>query len=83
MASTASVKTEEASRSSDSRWAEVNSVRVSRSAAFLYSYRCSNCGSMPALSSAPRRKVVSMPTPRVPTVPVGCSQISPKAVART
>ena len=71
------------SRSSDSRCAGVSSVRWIRSAAFLYSCRCSNCGSMPSLSSAPRRKVVSTPTPSGPIPPPGCSQISPNAEAST
>ena len=64
MAATASVKIEEASRSSDSRWAGVNSVRVSRSAAFLYSYRCSNCGSMPTLSKRPAEEGRLDPDPQ-------------------
>ena len=58
-------------------------LRNHRSAAFLYSCRCSNCGSMPSRSSVPRTKGVSMPTPSRPTPPPGCSHSSPKAVAKT
>ena len=81
--SIASVKMDSASRSSAVRWASVNSVRMMLFAAFLNSWRCWICGSMPSLSRAPRTNVASMPTPSIPSSPPGCSQISSNALART
>ena len=66
----------------DSRWALVKPASVARLKAVLYSQRRSSCGRISNSSNAWRRNGCSVISPVNPTLPDGCSQISPKALAR-